>query len=52
MKVAFQWLWVKIGNDAECAYGAPRGRDRDSGSRKEMHRSTLGAALKVAHAFH
>jgi hypothetical protein len=27
-------------------------RDRDSRSRKEVHRSTLGAVLKMAHAFH
>src|ERR1700733_4926202 len=39
---------VKIGNEAECAYEAPSGHNGDSGSRNEMHNSTLSAALKVA----
>jgi hypothetical protein len=52
MKMAFQRLRAKIGNEAECAHGAPSGCDRDSGSRKGTHRSTLSAALKVAYACH
>jgi hypothetical protein len=39
-----------VGKDREMTlsvpYGAPSGRNRHSGSGKEMYRATLGAALK------